>query len=336
MATATAAQATATGNRWREEVRIYARPHLGRTTLSFLTSVVPYLALLAAMYALVDVSVLLALPLAPLAGGFLLRTFILFHDCTHGSLFESKRSNRIAGTLLGLLLFMPFESWRHSHAVHHATAGDLGRRGQGDVAMLTVAEYQARSPFARLRYRLYRNPIVMFGLGPILSFFIGPRLVPSGTRPRIRRAILITNVVLAVVVAAACLILGWWQFLVVQLTAAWFAGSAGIFLFYVQHQYEDAYWESGDEWDFQDAAIRGSSFLDLPAVLRFFSGSIGYHHVHHLSARVPNYNLRRAHENIALFRDVPVLTLREALRTPRLKLWDERRRQMVGFAAARG
>jgi omega-6 fatty acid desaturase (delta-12 desaturase) len=122
----------------------------------------------------------------------------------------------------------------------------------------------------------------------------------------------------------------------VWLPAAWLAGSAGIFLFYVQHQYEDAYWESGDEWDFQDAAIRGSSFLDLPAVLRFFSGSIGYHHVHHLSARVPNYNLRRAHENIALFRDVPVLTLREALRTPRLKLWDERRRQMVGFAAARG
>ena len=320
---------------WRAEISEYAVPDLRRTLLDIATSVVPYIALLACMIVLLDTSVLLALALAPLAAGFLLRTFILFHDCTHGSIFHSRRANRVMGTALGLLLFMPFESWRHSHAMHHATAGDLDRRGHGDVPTLTVAEYLARDRRGRLAYRLYRHPLVMFGLGPLLSFIIGPRLVPSNARPRIRRSIIATNVAIAAIIALACLTLGWWQFVVVWLPAAWLAGSAGIFLFYVQHQFEDVYWEDHERWDFADAAIRGSSFLDLPPVLRFFSGNIGYHHVHHLSARVPNYNLRRAHEEIALFRDVPVLRLRQALRAHRLKLWDERERQLVGFAAAR-
>jgi omega-6 fatty acid desaturase (delta-12 desaturase) len=175
----------------------------------------------------------------------------------------------------------------------------------------------------------------MFGLGPLLAFVVAPRLVSAGARPRMRRAIIATNVVVAALVIAACLTLGWWQYLIVQWPAAWIAGSAGVFLFYVQHQFEDAYWESAEAWDFNDAAIRGSSFLELPNVLRFFSGNIGYHHVHHLSARIPNYKLRRAHEELDIFRDVPVLTLREALRTPALKLWDEEQRRLVGFAAAK-
>jgi omega-6 fatty acid desaturase (delta-12 desaturase) len=319
----------------RADVRAFAQPDRRRTALDLATSVVPYLALQVAMYLLLDVSLLLTLLLAPLAAGFLLRTFILFHDCTHGSLFVGRRTNRVVGTVLGLLLFTPFESWRHSHATHHATAGDLDRRGHGDVLTLTVAEYRERTLLRRLPYRLYRNPFVMFGLGPLLSFAIGPRLIRRSMRPRHRRAVLATNVVLGVLVAGLCLTVGWWQYLVVQWSVAWLAGSAGIFLFYVQHQFEDAYWENAGDWDFTDAAIRGSSFLDLPPVLRFFSGNIGYHHVHHLSARIPNYNLRRAHEAIPVFRDVPVITLGEALRTPRLKLWDERQRRMVGFAAAR-
>lgn len=316
-------------------VRSFARPDPRRTALSLATSVVPYLALLVAMHAMLAVSVLWTLALAPLAAGFLLRTFILFHDCGHGSLFAGRRANRVVGRLLGLLLFMPFESWRHSHAMHHASAGDLDRRGHGDVLTLTVAEYRARSRRGRLGYRLFRNPVIMFGLGPLASFVIGPRLVPRGARPRIRRSIVGTNVALVVLVGVACLTLGWWQYLLVQWPAAWLAGSAGIFLFYVQHQFEDAYWTSGEDWDFADAAVRGSSFLRLPAVLRFFSGSIGYHHVHHLSARVPNYHLRRAHEEHGAFADVPVLTLRQALRTPALKLWDEEQGRMVGLAAAR-
>ena len=320
---------------WKAAVREYAQPDPNRTALALATSVLPYVVLLVAMYELLDVSVLLTLALAPLTAGFLLRTFILFHDCTHGALFRRKRTNRAVGIALGVLLFMPFESWRQSHAAHHATAGDLGRRGHGDVTTLTVAEYRERSWLGRLGYRLFRNPLVMFGLGPILSFAIGPRLVKRDQRPRMRRAILVTNVIVVAIVTLACLTIGWWQYLLVQWSVVWLAGSAGIFLFYVQHQFEDAYWESSDAWDYTDAAIRGSSFLDLPAPLRFFSGNIGYHHVHHLSARIPFYNLPRAHAGIDLFRDVPVLRLREALRAPRLKLWCEQERRLVGFSAVR-
>jgi acyl-lipid omega-6 desaturase (Delta-12 desaturase) len=320
---------------WKVAVASYATPSLFRTVLDIVTSVVPYLTLLIAMYVLLDVSVVFALALAPLAAGFLLRTFIVFHDCTHGSLFETKAANRRLGTFLGLLMYTPFESWRHSHAVHHATAGDLDRRGVGDVPTLTVAEYNARTPRGRLAYRLFRNPLVMFGLGPILTVVIMPRLVPKDARPRLRRSIIRTNVALAVMVAGLCQLMGWWQYLIVQWPVAWLAASAGIFLFYVQHQFEDVYWANSDNWDYADAAIRGSSFLRLPPVLRYFTGNIGFHHVHHLSARIPNYNLRRAHEELDVFRGVPVLTIADGVRATRLKLWDEQRGRLVTFAEAR-
>jgi omega-6 fatty acid desaturase (delta-12 desaturase) len=320
---------------WKAAVAEYAQPCRARTLRDIATSVVPYLGLLVAMYFLLDVSVLLSLALAPLAAGFLLRSFILFHDCTHGSLFETKRANHWVGTLLGLLVYTPFESWGHSHAVHHATAGDLDRRGVGDVTTLTVAEYNASSTRKRLAYRLFRNPLVMFGLGPLLSVVILPRLVPKDARPRLRRAIVRTNIAVAVIVTGLCLLMGWWQYLIVQWPAAWMAASAGIFLFYVQHQFEDVYWENNDNWEYADAAIRGSSFLKLPRILQYFTGNIGFHHVHHLSARIPNYNLQRAHEDLDLFRDVPTLTIGDGIRATRLKLWDEERGQLVGFAEAR-
>jgi acyl-lipid omega-6 desaturase (Delta-12 desaturase) len=324
----------ADGGQWRAALRAYARPRPSQTVLAFATSVVPYLALLVAMDLVLRVSALLTLALAPLAAGFLLRTFILFHDCTHGSLFASRRANRWTGTVLGLLLYMPFDSWGHSHAVHHATAGDLDRRGTGDVPTLTVGEYQSRSAVGRLGYRLLRNPIVMFGLGPLLSFVILPRLVTRGMRPRLRRAVIRTNVILFVLVGAACVLLGPWEYLIVQWPAAWLAGMAGIFLFYVQHQFEDVYWANSESWTFDDAAIRGSSYLKLPRILQFFSGNIGFHHIHHLSARIPNYNLQRAHDALGL-PGVPVLTLGAALRTTRLKLWDAGRGRLVTFAEAR-
>jgi acyl-lipid omega-6 desaturase (Delta-12 desaturase) len=319
---------------WRAAVREYARPHLGRTWLDIGTSVVPYLALVVAMYLLLDVSVLLTLALAPLTAGFLLRTFILFHDCTHGSLFNSKRANRFWGTFLGLMVYTPFESWGHSHAIHHATAGDLDRRGTGDVATLTVDEYLSRTPRGRLAYRLFRNPLVMFGLGPILSVLVVPRLVPKDARPRLRRAVIRTNIIVAVMIIGLCVLIGPLDYLIVQWPAAWMAASAGIFLFYVQHQFEDVYWENSDNWEFADAAVRGSSYLKLPRILQYFTGNIGFHHVHHLSARIPNYNLQRAHEELDLFEDVPTLTLRDGLAATRLKLWDEERGRLVTFAEA--
>jgi omega-6 fatty acid desaturase (delta-12 desaturase) len=304
--------------------------------LDVATSVGPYLALYAAMCALaLGVSPWLALALAIPAGGFLLRTFIVFHDCAHGSFLPSKRANRWFGRFCALLVWQPFANWRHDHAVHHGTAGDLDRRGQGDVPTLTVAEYRARSWRGRLAYRLFRNPLVMFGLGPIWALMVGPRLISRDKRPRLRNSILLTNLALAVVFGAQCWLLGWQTFLAVQMPCAILAATAGIWLFFVQHQFEDVYWEQSGSWSYDDAALRGSSFLKLPGVLRFFTGNIGLHHVHHLNARIPNYNLQRAHDENPVFHSVPVLTLRDSLRCPRLKLIDTDSGRLVTFAEAR-
>ena len=320
---------------WSEVLAPYARPRVARSMLDLGTSVVPYLALLVLMYVALSVSDLLVLALAVPAGGFLLRTYILFHDCAHGSFLPSKRANTWLGGALGLLVYSPFQSWRHSHAVHHATSGDLDRRGVGDVLTLTVAEYEAASWQRRLGYRIFRNPLVMFGLGPIYSMVLQPRLVYRSARPRIRRSVIRTNVALAVLVGGACWLVGWRDYLLVQWPAALLAGSAGVWLFYVQHQFEDTYWQSAEGWSYADAALRGSSHLKLPKVLQFFTGNIGLHHVHHLSARIPNYNLQRAHDENDIFDSVPTLSLWDGLRSVRLKLWDEDRGRLVTFAEAR-
>jgi acyl-lipid omega-6 desaturase (Delta-12 desaturase) len=285
------------------------------------------------MYLSLKVSYLLALAIAIPAAGFLVRTFIIFHDCTHGSFLPSRRANRWLGTTLGLLVFADFRSWKHNHAMHHATAGDLDRRGAGDVPTLTVEEYRARSPRGQLAYRLFRNPVVMFGIGPIFALVIAPRIVPGNARARIRHSVMATNVALVLLVGALCWLIGWRAYLVVELPTIMLAGAAGIWLFYVQHQFEDAYWESSEGWSYDDAALRGSSYLKLPKILQFFSGNIGLHHVHHLSARIPNYNLQRAHDENAIFHGVPVISLRDGLRAVKLKLYDEQQQRMVGFPA---
>jgi len=236
--------------------------------------------------------------------------------------------------VLGLFVYSPFLRWRHDHAVHHATSGDLDRRGVGDIRTLTVSEYDALSARARLGYRLLRNPLVMFGIGPIVALLVGPRIVAKEARPRMRNSVLGTNVALAVLIATLCWLLGWREYLLIQAPTLLLAGSAGIWLFYVQHQFEDAYWESAGTWTYADAALRGSSYLKLPKLLQFFSGNIGLHHVHHLSARIPNYNLQRAHDENPIFHSVPTLSLADGMRAVRLKLWDEERQRMVTFAEA--
>jgi len=313
----------------------YARPRLSRSIREVLTSVVPYLALSAVMYALVDASVWLTLALAIPTAGFLLRTYMVFHDCAHGSFLPSKRANRWLGVVCGLLIFESFDRWKHSHAVHHASAGDLDRRGVGDLLTLTVAEYRRSSPRHRLAYRLFRNPLVMFGLGPLYALILQPRMTPRNMRPRLRRSVHRTNVALAVIVGCLCWAVGWREYLMVQMPVALLAGSAGIFLFYVQHQFEDTYWERGGDWSFTDAALHGSSHLALPGLLRFFSSNIGLHHIHHLNARIPSYNLQRAHDENPVFHAVPTLSMRDGVRAVRLKLWDEERGRLVTFAGAR-
>jgi omega-6 fatty acid desaturase (delta-12 desaturase) len=261
------------------------------------------------MYLLLRVSYLLVLALALPAAAFLVRTFILFHDCSHGSFLSSRRANAWFGVGLGLLLYSPFLRWRHDHAVHHATSGDLGRRGVGDIRTLTVTEYGALAWRRRIAYRLLRNPLVMFGLGPIVAMVIGPRIVARGARRRMRRSVISTNIALVVVVGVLCWLIGWSQYLLVSLPP--------------------------ELLEYADAALRGSSYLRLPKVLNFVTGNIGFHHVHHLNARIPNYNLQRAHRENPMFHHVPTLSLWDGLRAVRLKLWDEDRKRLVTFAEAR-
>jgi omega-6 fatty acid desaturase (delta-12 desaturase) len=330
---------------WRDSMAPYERPSWSRSLLDLATSVVPYVALSVLMYvSLGELAYWATLALAIPTAGFLMRTFIVFHDCAHGSFLPSRRANLWVGRLSGLLAFQPFANWRHTHAVHHGTAGDLDRRGTGDLLTLTLDEYIASPWRKRLGYRLFRNPLVMFGIGPLWSLMLGSRLWSRSMRPRQRRSVVITNLVLAVLVGAICWLVGWQEWLLVQMPTAILAGTAGVWLFYVQHQFEEVYWESGESWGYADAALRGSSYLKLPQPFQFFTGNIGLHHVHHLSAKVPNYNLQRAHDENPIFRDVPVLTAWDGAVAVRLKVidpeagrlltWSEVRTRRAGVPAA--
>jgi omega-6 fatty acid desaturase (delta-12 desaturase) len=320
---------------WSDALAPYARASVPLSVLDLATSVVPYLGLSVAMYFSLRVSYFLTLAIGVLAAGFLLRTYIMFHDCTHGSFLPSRRGNRWLGMVLGVVVLTPFLQWRHNHAIHHATASDLDRRGGGDVPTLTVEEYYTRGWRGRLGYRMFRNPLVMFGLGPLFAMVISPRIVSRSARRPLRHSVYATNLALAVIVVGMCFLIGWRDYLLVQGPTAMLAGSAGIWLFYVQHQFEDTYWERGGQWTYPDAALRGSSYLRLPQPLQWFSGNIGLHHVHHLNAKIPNYKLQRAHDENEIFHGVPVLTMWNGLRAVRLKLWDEDRGRLVTFAEAR-
>ena len=320
---------------WRESLSAYARPRRLRSVGDLVTSVVPYLGVSVGMYFALALSPLLAVALAPVSAAFLLRTYIVFHDCSHGSFLASRRGNVWLGTICGLLVLSPFVRWRHDHAVHHATSGDLDKRGVGDLPTLTVTEYYQRSWRGRLGYRIVRNPAVMFGLGPVFAMIIGPRIVARNARPRMRNSVIWTDIALAALAASLLWLIGIGDLLLLWAPAALLAGGVGIWLFYVQHQFEGAYWQRSDRWSYADAALRGSSFLKLPKPLQFVTGNIGYHHIHHLSVRIPNYNLQRAHEENAILQSVPTLSLWDGIRSVRLKLWDEQHWRLVTFAQAR-
>ncbi len=326
---------TSAGQSWTEALAPYARARTDRAAIQIATSLLPYLALCALSYLTLGVSTLLTVLLVAPAAGFLVRTFVLFHDCVHGSLFPSRRANRYVGVILGLFVLAPFRQWQREHAIHHATSGDLDRRGVGDVLTLTVVEYSSKRFPERLAYRLFRNPVVMFGLGPIFAMIIRPRIPERSARRRQRNSVLITNAILIVAIGLICSAIGWRAFLAVWAPSALLAGAGGIWLFYVQHQFEDAYWRRGEDWGYAEAALRGSTFLRLPWLLRFFTADIGLHHVHHLNPHVPNYNLRRAHESHPVFATVPVIAVRDGMRATRLKLWDEAAGRLVTFAQAR-
>jgi len=298
-------------------------------------TLVPYAALWYLMYLSLRVSVWLALPLAVLAAGFLVRVFIIFHDCGHGSFFPSRKANDIVGFITGVLTLTPYHHWRWEHALHHATSSDLDRRGVGDVWTLTVQEYLESSRWKRFAYRLARNPVVLFGLAPIFLFAIRQR-IPSGKAPRRERhSVAWTNLGIVCVGAGLSWVFGFKTYLLLQLLIMAIGGCAGIWLFYVQHQFEGAYWERSADWDYSTAALKGSSFYKLPKVLQWFSGNIGFHHIHHLSPRIPNYHLEKCHKAEPLFQTVKPVTLFGSLKSLTFRLWDEQRQKLVGYRALR-
>jgi omega-6 fatty acid desaturase (delta-12 desaturase) len=313
----------------------FQRPILQRSLLQIATSAVPYVALWFAMVWSLDVSYWLTLALAVLAAGFSIRTFIVFHDCGHGSFFRSKRANEIVGFICGVLTLTPSHDWWYSHARHHATSGNLDRRGIGDVWTLTVDEYRARSRWRRLFYRVVRNPLFMLTFGPIVMFVVLNRFPSRGARRREAMNVLWTTLALAALIGGLIWLIGWRAYLMIHLPVVLVSGAAGIWLFYVQHQFEGVYWRRQGEWDPSVAAVHGSSFFRLPRVLQWFSGNIGFHHVHHLSARIPNYALERCHDAHAALQAAPTLDLRTSLRCFRFRLWDEKSGRLVSFAEAK-
>ena len=315
----------------RAVVANYEKPILARSLRQIANTLIPYFGLLCLMYFTLDISYWITLGLAIPAAGFLMRSFIIFHDCGHGSFFRSRKANRILGFFTALLTFTPSYYWSHQHARHHATAGDLDRRGIGDMWTLTVQEYLAHSRWMRIVYRIYRNPLFLFLLAPLYLFFVQYRYWSPSDNKRVRWSAMRTNLALACIVTAASLTIGIKAYLMIQLPIIIIAISAGVWLFYVQHQFEDTYWERHENWSFVRQALEGASFYKLPRVLQWFSGNIGFHHIHHLSPRIPNYNLQKCHESHPMFQKVKHLTLWTSLKSLGYRLWDEEHKRLVGF-----
>ena len=320
---------------WIKAMARYELPSLRRALWQMLDTFIPYLALWALMVLLLKQGAPygIVLLLSIVAAGLQVRIFIMFHDCCHGSFFRSHVANTVLGTIAGVMTFTPFKDWRQAHNMHHATSGDLDRRGVGDVTTMTVEEYRAAPLMRRLRYRAYRHPLVMFVLGPVWVFLVSFRFFPKNAKRPERISILITNVSIAAVACAASWTIGLRTYLLIQLPILLISGAAGIWLFYVQHQFEKDYWARHEVWDPLRAALQGSSFYKLPKILQWFSGNIGLHHIHHIRPRIPNYNLQRCLDAIPALQAVEPLTLWRSLRSLRFRLWDEAGQKMVGFRA---
>jgi len=316
---------------WKDIVARYQQPSLWRSVYQLVNSLVPYVALWYLMYRSLAVSYWITLPLAILAAGFLVRVFIIHHDCGHGSFFKSQKANDIVGFITGVLTSTPYRFWRWEHAVHHAGSGDLDRRGLGAVWTLTVQEYLEASRWKRFAYRMERNPLVLFVLAPPILFIVLHRFSSPKASPRDRRSVYWTNLAILALAATLIWVLGLKAYLLMQVPVMMVSSSVGVWLFYVQHQFEGVYWRRHGQWDYTKAAIEGSSFYKLPKVLQWFSGNIGFHHIHHLSPRIPNYNLERCYKASPLFQGVTPLTLSSSWKSLTFRLWDEPHGRLVGY-----
>jgi omega-6 fatty acid desaturase (delta-12 desaturase) len=313
----------------------YLGPNARRASFQLVTTLTLLAVSMWAVHVVRERSMPLALLISIVVAGLLVRTFVLMHDCAHGSFFANRRANDVIGFLTGVLTLTPFAQWRRDHALHHASSGDLDRRGHGDVPTLTIREYLNRSPRGRLAYRLVRHPLALLLGGP-LHLAIGQRFRgPSKASGRRQIAsVWGTNAAIAVFLVAAVWAAGWQTVLLAYALPYYLAASMGVWLFYVQHQFEDAYWAPHDDWDYSEAALRGSSHLRLPQPLRWLTADIGLHHVHHIAPRIPNYRLQRCHDENAVFQRSPTVTIRSGMAALRLTLWDEDRNRLVSFRDA--
>ena len=316
---------------WVEVVSKYNFPDHPKSWWQVINSVVPYVGLWVAMYHSLKVSYWLTLALSLLAAGFLVRIFIIFHDCGHGSFFRSEKLNRLVGIPLGLLVFTPYHRWHRDHFIHHSTVGNLDKRGIGDVETLTVKEYLELSKWGKIKYRMYRHPLFLFGIAPILLFLIQHRIPKSYMSFKQRMYVYLSNAAIVGTIFLLMWWIGWREYILIQLPIIYFASIAGVWLFYVQHQFDRVVWKRSQEWNYQSVALEGSSFLKLPSILQWFSGNIGYHHIHHLSPRIPNYKLQKCHEENEIFSSIKPLTFKEIMRAFKLRLWDEERNKLISF-----
>lgn len=315
---------------WRRIVDKYQNPDIRRSIWQLTNTLILYVILWGLMIWSLDWSYWITLLLAIPAGGMAVRLFIIFHDCGHGSFFKSSSANHRVGSFIGILLFTPYFYWRQSHAIHHATAGNLDKRGMGDVWTMTVDEYLASSKWKRFTYKIYRNPIMMFGIGPVFMFLVSQRIPSYPHKKRETNSVHWTNLGIAILVTIMSLLIGFKNFWLIQLPVIWIASSVGVWLFYIQHQFEGVYWERAKNWDFVKAGLEGSSFYKLPKVLQWFTGNIGFHHIHHLSPKIPNYLLEKCHLENPMFQIEPVDFL-TSLKSLSFRLWDEKARQLVHF-----
>ncbi|MBW6459642.1 MAG: fatty acid desaturase [Bacteroidales bacterium] len=320
---------------WQAIITRYNNPRMSSSIWQMINSIIPYLLLWVLMIYTLNISFWLTLPITILAAGFLTRIFIIFHDCGHGSFFRSRKLNFIIGSVCGIFAFTPYHSWTDSHRAHHQTVGNLDKRGMGDVWTYTVREYKALSPMKRLGYRLYRHPLVLLGIGGLFKFVISNRFTTRRMTWKQRLNIYFTNTIWAIIFAGMHLLIGWKAFLLIQLPVIYFASIGGVFLFYLQHQFDEVIWCRQEDWDYKTMAMDGSSFFKLPAILQWFTGNIGFHHVHHLGPTIPNYKLAKCHRENEIFRDIKPITLIESFKSLKIRFWDEDQQRVVSLGDLR-
>ncbi|MEI7663049.1 MAG: fatty acid desaturase [Bacteroidota bacterium] len=329
------AQTEQPGNSWVQIVKKYNHPDPTKSWLQFSGNMVSYALVWFLMIESLSVSYWITLGLAIPAAGILVRLFIIYHDCGHGSYFSSARLRDSIGILIGILTFTPYFHWTKNHEIHHDTAGNLDKRGVGDVWTMTVEEYRNSSRWGKTIYRFYRNPITMFFVGAPFVFIIGNRFTKKGMDRNGRLSVYITNAGLLALFGGMSMIIGMKAFFMIQLPIISIAGIFGFWLFYVQHQFDPSYWARNDQWEYKKVALEGSSYYKLPWVLQFFSGNIGFHHIHHLSPMIPNYNLPRCHRENAIFYGIKPLRFWQSFGTLTLRLYDEKTRELVSFRRMR-